>query len=51
MIYAAGCVIGFLFVLFVLKETAGQSLDDFRAEADKQQEKVNEANETMSSRC
>lgn len=27
-IYALGCTVGFFFVLFVLKETSGQSLDD-----------------------
>lgn len=27
-IFAAGCIIGFLFVLFIVEETNGQSLDD-----------------------
>lgn len=28
MVYGAGCIIGFLFVLFVTKETKGQPLDE-----------------------
>lgn len=28
MVYSFCCLIGFIFVLFVLKETSGQSLDD-----------------------
>lgn len=28
MVYGLGCLIGFTFVLFALKETSGQSLDD-----------------------
>lgn len=48
LIYAVGCMIGFLFVLFVLKETSGQSLDDVGAEYEKEKE-VNE--KKMSSHC
>lgn len=48
LIYAVGCMIGFFFVLFILKETSGQSLDDVGIEDDKEKE----ANEKkMSSRC
>lgn len=38
MIYACGCMIGFIFVLFVLKETSGKSLDDVGLNEDKEKE-------------
>lgn len=28
MIYGLGCIVGFIFVVFVQKETRGQSIDD-----------------------
>lgn len=38
LIYAIGCMIGFFFVLFILKETSGQSLDDVGTEDEKEKE-------------
>lgn len=32
MIYGSGCIAGAIFVLFVLKETSGQSLDDVESD-------------------
>lgn len=28
LIYGVGCLCGFFFILFILKETSGESLDD-----------------------
>lgn len=49
IIYAIGCIIGSLFVQFVMKETSGQSLDDV-AVVDEEQEKEDIKNE-MSTHC
>lgn len=48
-VYGIGCIIGFLFVLFVLKETKGRSLDDIGVKEKKQPiEKVVEISKTDS---
>ena len=45
MIYGIGCVIGFIFVLFVLKETTGQSLDDVGIDANIQKSRTVDSTE------
>lgn len=50
MVYAFGCLIGFVFVLFVLKETSGQSLDAIRMDVDSKAEATVGNNVEMSNK-